>query len=1019
MRRIITILSGLLAIAVQLSAAPDTSSFLHFNIKNGLPTNNVYSVIQDRNGYLWFATDNGLVKYNGYVFDIYNTNRGLPSNDIWEIIEDNTGRIWFKSFSYELGFIKNGKYKKIKYKAKDRVLTPTSATSFGDLFCFIEGSGGRFNICFANDELIASYPFNISLTMPGDTAKLAHVFLTSNMGIDIYNTDFKIYRMNPGPDPRFRLIGLLPEAFRYIYVIKPGFSPQNVMHAFKMNGSRIDWMNLANCHNDSVTLKSLGAGPEERIYAYNPYYQNGSSRYSSIITNSHLYTLDRNWKLLAREENKIVIPSSFQMAYKFQDNDKSLWYTTKDDGVWYKPHGYDLFGTANSLPGFQHLKFIGSVNNKIFWWDNNKFELMGFVGNKLTDKIEFHEGIAVYSITGNDSLIYISTSHSIYEYDQLKRSTRAISDKYKTKSFVFFHDNGTNDLNAKAALMQVRKLQLVGKDLYGLFIHGMMLCRFNDSGVIITRIGTERFNDFFYDASSASLYCYSNKRILKRNVITGKERLLKEDHWDSLSVTNIKRLKKDRFGNFFLQDDKNVFLFDESFTHKTEFDLSFSLADGLIDLGGDRLYMAGKFGVAYLNILGKGKTSKPLVLPNYKLTNYRRTESFFVTDEDLTYLKTDEGFFRFSTDTLVRYANDISARDNFFHLILLQPVERRISNNDTLRIDQSEEKINLDFINYYGSGQRKFLFKRPGQEKWDESTSGEMFVGSLDPGIFYRMECKLGDDIWESKTINFYVYRKPYWWQTTSWKTIFWVSGTVLFVGIILIIILVTRYFVAKKNERKRAMTELELRAIHSQINPHFIFNTLSASLFFISKKRFDDAYDHVNKFSRLLRAYLKSSQDRYVLLDEEISMLKNYVELQQTRFEEKFQYNIEVDNKLPVHNIRIPSLLLQPLVENAINHGLFHKGVGGLLTIKFMQGADSTELICIIDDNGVGRSVAKKINEHNTAKESYGTKLTNQLLEIFKQYEHFDISLEYTDKVEPEAGTTVTLTLKNIKYVA
>ena len=86
---------------------------------------------------------------------------------------------------------------------------------------------------------------------------------------------------------------------------------------------------------------------------------------------------------------------------------------------------------------------------------------------------------------------------------------------------------------------------------------------------------------------------------------------------------------------------------------------------------------------------------------------------------------------------------------------------------------------------------------------------------------------------------------------------------------------------------------------------------------------------------------------------------------------------------------------------------------------LKFEQGADSTELVCIIDDNGVGREAARKINEGTSTRESYGTTLTNQLLEVFKLYEKLDIKLDYTDKALPETGTVVTLTLKNIKYVA
>jgi LytS/YehU family sensor histidine kinase len=225
---------------------------------------------------------------------------------------------------------------------------------------------------------------------------------------------------------------------------------------------------------------------------------------------------------------------------------------------------------------------------------------------------------------------------------------------------------------------------------------------------------------------------------------------------------------------------------------------------------------------------------------------------------------------------------------------------------------------------------------------------------------------------------------------------------------------------VARANQKKRMLTELELRAVYAQINPHFVFNTLSAALYFINRKRFDDAYTHVNKFSRLIRAYLKSSQDRYILLSEEIEMLTNYIDLQRTRFEGKFDFDIQIDNKIPTQNIKIPSLLLQPLVENAINHGLFHKGDKGLLQLKFIQGVSGSELICIIDDNGVGREKAKEIKKSSSARqESYGTKLTQQLIEIFKEYENMPIELEYIDKHAPETGTTVKITIKNIKYVA
>ena len=193
----------------------------------------------------------------------------------------------------------------------------------------------------------------------------------------------------------------------------------------------------------------------------------------------------------------------------------------------------------------------------------------------------------------------------------------------------------------------------------------------------------------------------------------------------------------------------------------------------------------------------------------------------------------------------------------------------------------------------------------------------------------------------------------------------------------------------------------------------------MSTALFFIDKKDFEQAYTHVSKFSRLLRSYLKSSQERYVSISEEIKMLENYIDLQQNRFENKFDYKIEVDNKIALESILIPSLLLQPLVENAINHGLFHKKGKGQLVIRFKQGSQTDELLCEIEDNGVGRAKAVEIAKKSTAKkESYGTKLTQSLIEIINEYEKMNINMEYIDRSEPDTGTIVKLLIKKFEYV-
>ena len=142
---------------------------------------------------------------------------------------------------------------------------------------------------------------------------------------------------------------------------------------------------------------------------------------------------------------------------------------------------------------------------------------------------------------------------------------------------------------------------------------------------------------------------------------------------------------------------------------------------------------------------------------------------------------------------------------------------------------------------------------------------------------------------------------------------------------------------------------------------------------------------------------------------------MQNYIELQQSRFQERFDYDIIKDKTLPI-GIQIPSLLLQPFVENAINHGLLPQKKHGQLQIEFRPGATENEIICIIEDNGIGRKKSKYIQDSivtDIKEESYGTELIDNLVTIFNKFENTRIHINYTDKEEPGTGTKVELRIK------
>ncbi|MBL7717320.1 MAG: histidine kinase [Flavipsychrobacter sp.] len=990
-----------------------------------MPSNNVYSLLRDSKGYTWLCTEKGVVKYNGYSFKRFDAGTGLPADDIWQLYADGSDRIWLYSFGYSFGYIKDNKYKALPFQSNDRLFIASYLAEQDGVFYFIAGHDPLFLVVVAGDVAKKFLLKDGSYALLGRNARVLST--QGNYTFNTVDSNGVLYshRLEKGRKIT-RQVCVLPDTVSR-YRARTGMSPDNKIFIFQFNGNEIELLDLDNCSKRLITLKGMGAYPDEKIYTIIPHYSKGNTdKRTSLFTDRFMYVLDTNLVCQQRVSLQDILPTAAQPAYKMHDNNGNDWYTTNGDGTWLNPALPALYNidTSAQLPGGSVL--LGTIGSNAYWADNRTSVVYEVTANKVTKRIALPRGIILKTISGNSDALYFGCIEGLFHYDQKTGKVREMDDVF-TGHLV--NDGETlapvlksaskSDIK-KAIYNHIHNMYLQGDVLYTLahdyiFRHAIL-----GDTVYSAPLYFDRYEKVFADPSSDDVVFYNTKKIVSRNSKTGKEKVFQVSDAKMPGVNNFRQIVPDRFGNMLLLGDERIFLLDIEHRKLSRLEFFVNMRGAEMRVVNDLLVLAGDFGVAYARIKGKGKLGQLYVAPNYTMgkPRYNQIMNFGVTDDGYAMLSTNRGVFSFTLADLVQQARYCPAEDDLFTLIGSSPEEVRIRTGDTFRIRQGEHNMRFDAINYHGGGELGYTYRISGKSV--ESGSGEIFLEALEPGAYHPVAVQVRDDLYESPVYTIYVYRYPYWWQTSRWRTIFWISGILLFAGLIAVTILVTRYFVAKKNERRQMLTDLELRAIHSQINPHFIFNTLSTSLYFISKKRVDDAYVHVNKFSQLLRSYLKSSQDRYTLLEEEIKMLKNYIELQQVRFEQKFDYEVQVDNKLPARNIQLPSLLLQPLVENAINHGLFHRETGGgQLLLKFMQGKDSTELICIIDDNGVGRVAARRINEESATKESYGTRLTNQLLDVFRQYERMDIKLEYTDKVFPETGTTVTLTLKNIKYVA
>jgi len=238
-----------------------------------------------------------------------------------------------------------------------------------------------------------------------------------------------------------------------------------------------------------------------------------------------------------------------------------------------------------------------------------------------------------------------------------------------------------------------------------------------------------------------------------------------------------------------------------------------------------------------------------------------------------------------------------------------------------------------------------------------------------------------------------------------------------ILLGLMVAFLIFNRYKLKQKHfqsELEKKNLETEQRLLRSQMNPHFIFNSMNSIQSYISGNDSFTAMTYLSKFAQLMRNILENSRKAMIELSEEINTLELYIELESIRFKKKFDFNIKVDPKLTVETIFIPPMLIQPFVENSIKHGLRHKKGTGLLELEFKQ--NQKLITCIVKDNGIGREKAREINnETNKNHRSLGMQVTYERLQALNKEKNIDTKYEITDlknNTGEAAGTQVLISL-------
>ena len=231
-----------------------------------------------------------------------------------------------------------------------------------------------------------------------------------------------------------------------------------------------------------------------------------------------------------------------------------------------------------------------------------------------------------------------------------------------------------------------------------------------------------------------------------------------------------------------------------------------------------------------------------------------------------------------------------------------------------------------------------------------------------------------------------------------------------LIAALIIMIILVVFIFRTLKKVQVRNK-KIALQSLRREMNPHFIFNSLNSVNHFISTNNELEANQYLTRFSKLMRGVMENSTEDFIPFRQELDLLQNYLALEKTRFTDKFDYEIDVDEHLNTQSLKVPGMLVQPFLENSIWHGLRYRTTKGFLKLSFKK--DKQYLIIRIEDNGIGIEESRKQKtQHQKTREGRGMKNTLERISLLNDLYKQNIECRITDK-KTEPGVSVEISYK------
>jgi hypothetical protein len=936
--------------------------YTHYNTREGLAGSTVYCMVQDNDGFLWFGTETGVSRFDGTHFRNFTKNEGLPNNEIIQMFADSKGRIWMAPFKNALCYYFKGK---IFNAENDSLVKSLKVKSY--VYRFAEDSKGnmlflekeRLHVISSGNQVryydsLGNEPIEIGVAVSRNTS--------GNFNVIEKN---KLYEFDIGGVPVF-LKGLSPLSMNPNYLA--------------CSEDMLFW------RTDTFKVGVLVFNSGKMLHQPLP------------LTHINLSILDKH-RFAILSQNGVTVysiddskgPQEFLPGMRvsgiMQDTEGSLWFCTLDNGIYRLNSEFITnrrFRNDNQLN--LSVVCLTEYNNRIFAGSSN-WSVYAFTPGQ--------EKTVVYNLARHDTYALVT---EVIPADKGKLIYGSTSDLGLIDPQAGSFQRRISNIVVKAISKSPAGL-LVGTSRNVMVVDSQSL-------TIIDTIWKNRATTVYYNNDTVfigtleGLYMMLPDRSVKfmgdlfpefKNRITHIRKAGNGTWWMSTFDEGILGWKPG-------QSPQKV-------TVKNGLTSNICYS---IFLKEQDLWVGTNNGLNKIDLSKKDLPIKTFTIASGLLSNV--IYAIYVRGTSV-YLGTPEGLTYFNEEKITDYSQcKLQVTD-------IMAGNRIVSNNDSaLVLSHAQRNIRIDYvgISYKSAGEIVYRYRLKGLDStWNESKETFLEYQALPAGA-YELQLQATNKFGvHSETISIpFIVEKSL--TEKNWFRA--VAALVFLAGFGTIVYLLTRRIrirEEKKTATARRISELEQLALKAQMNPHFIFNCLNSIQQYVMDTDIAGANKFISGFSRLVRQTLDFSSRQLISLEEEINYLTTYLELEKTRFENKFDYSVTIEKGIHTSEYYLQPMILQPFVENSIRHGIrYRRDKNGLITIGISQNANY--IVCVLEDNGIGRKAAASQKSNLAINyQSKGMSLTADRIEMINKVSKQQINILVED-LEDEAGngqgTRVTL---------